>query len=475
MQLFGVSAAALVAATGSVALAQDVVVETVGGDFWSGRELVVSNGQLYFQAESITQTSTGPLEVYESKDELWRVGETESTATRVTFGDDFSILGQFGSAFVFERGYRPRGITAFADGVAFVGARGLQNNPSNGQAELQYGVFRVNAAGNLVELTNGDFEDQIQLAAVDGDTLVFSHLEPRTAFGALYSAGLGAGSAAAVGGAPPVYSNLTSTGNGLVFYGGGNPDIEPVRTDGTAGGTFALGNLNPTNTSQPAEFAGAGATTYFTATQSIGTPGSLYKTDGTAGGTLAVSGTFSQPTSLSSDGERVYFLAKNGSDDAWYTADEAGNVTFLHAINGAEKPQADSDGSGMFILGRDAAVANEFEVWFSNGTVASEIANIVLGSSPVIYDTVAWDGGFAFATGSEDDSVYAYRPEWGDVRKLIDGVEVTELAAVGETLFVNTSDDLLRVTVPEPTALAMLGASGLLLGGRRRAVSTREA
>lgn len=143
--------------------------------------------------------------------------------------------------------------------------------------------------------------------------------------------------------------------NGTSVSGSFVSDSEPWISDGTAGGTIRLNDLNKTGSSSPRYFTQVGSLVYFTATGStVGTE--LYRTDGTGKGTVLVrdlisgSGS-SSPANLFPLGNKLLFSVTNGQvpREFWVTSGTSSGTVKLPVINGAVLDA--SNPSGLYAQG----------------------------------------------------------------------------------------------------------------------------
>jgi ELWxxDGT repeat protein len=177
----------------------------------------------------------------------------------------------------------------------------------------------------------------------------------------------------------PDGKGLFGSRNGILFFGAddGVHGTELWRSDGTAGGTRLVADINPgPGGSGPWNFISAGGTLFFSADFGSGSGGQLWKTDGTAAGTVRLRGGFrGGMSSFTEAGGRLFFVTSEGVHgfEVW-TSDGTPAGTVLvkdinpntHASSGAPSPAylASVDGT-LFFTHSDA---QGVELWKSDGT-----------------------------------------------------------------------------------------------------------
>jgi ELWxxDGT repeat protein/VCBS repeat-containing protein len=189
--------------------------------------------------------------------------------------------------------------------------------------------------------------------------------------------------------------NLTALGNTLLFQADdGVNGTELWKSDGTEAGTVMVKDIAPGTfgspetgftpySSFPANFAVAGATAYFGASDGLGTE--LWKTDGTEAGTVRVSapGTLSIPQTLTVVGNSLYFRAYQSSDpegdrELWRSdGTEAGTVRVKDIAPGfASSSPTNLTPFGDKLLFQADDGTHGPELWVTDGT---EVGTVMLG------------------------------------------------------------------------------------------------
>ena len=164
-------------------------------------------------------------------------------------------------------------------------------------------------------------------------------------------------------------------------------------SDGTAGGTSLLADINPTSyvagllaggtiaygSSNPASFTRYNGQLYFSATDGqIGRE--LWRTDGTTAGTVLVSdilpgSTGSNPTNLVNAGQ-LYFIADDGHGAALYRSDgSAQGTTVVHASGGGFAP------TNLIATTSGLTFTSGSQLWRSDGTAAGTSVVVDLAAS----------------------------------------------------------------------------------------------
>ena len=274
--------------------------EYSGAKIVIGQELVASGGTFYGQYPTATRTADV-------------CGDGSSSPTELTALNGYLYFQANDGASGFEL-WRTNGTTT--ERVKDINATfGLDSSPSNFTALNGYLYFNADDGVHGRELwrTNGTSL---------GTTLVKNINETGTA---------GVNSSA-----PTEFTAL----NGYLYFNAddGVHGRELWRTDGTAGGTTLVKNINATGTggvndSYPSELTALGDYLYFSAID--GTIGDeLWRTDGTAGGTTMVknineTGTAgvngSTPLTFTALGDYLYFQANDGTNPGLWRTD--GTIT----------------------------------------------------------------------------------------------------------------------------------------------------
>src|SRR5205085_786031 len=167
---------------------------------------------------------------------------------------------------------------------------------------------------------------------------------------------------------------------GVLFFAAADQThgTELWKSNGTAGGTGMVTDVNPFTSSDPANFTGVGTTVYFTADDGVHGL-ELWKSDGTAGGTgivsdLNVGPAGSHPDQLVAVGTKLFFVADDGTNDGlWVTS--GGTPTFLKA--GASN-LVRSNGALLFTT---VDPTNGPQLWKTDGTAPTLVASLGSGST----------------------------------------------------------------------------------------------
>jgi uncharacterized repeat protein (TIGR01451 family) len=182
-------------------------------------------------------------------------------------------------------------------------------------------------------------------------------------------------------------ANLTDVNGALYFTADdGTNGTELWKSDGTAGGTVMVKDIHTgadaygrPNSSSPANLTVVNGVLYFTAND--GTNGQeLWKSDGTAGGTVLVkdinpgSGS-SSPSYLTALNGALYFAADDGTNgnELWKSDGTAGGTVMVKDIkpgggwSGSSNPRYLTDVNGVLYFAADDGT-NGRELWKSDGT-----------------------------------------------------------------------------------------------------------
>jgi ELWxxDGT repeat protein len=177
--------------------------------------------------------------------------------------------------------------------------------------------------------------------------------------------------------------DLTNVGETLFFSAyDGTHGFELWRSDGTAGGTQMVDDINPgssfgfSNSSYPSSLTNVGGTLFFSAND--GTHGfELWRSDGTAGGTQMVDdinpgSANSYPKYLTNVGGTLFFQANDGTHgvELWRSDGTAGGTQMVDDINpgigGSDPKYLTNVGGTLFFSANDGTYG--VELWSSNGT-----------------------------------------------------------------------------------------------------------
>ena len=204
--------------------------------------------------------------------------------------------------------------------------------------------------------------------------------------------------------------------NGTSNTLGQGQDSEPWITDGTAGGTKRLSDLNTAGSSTPTRFTSVGSLVYFVATgTTVGTE--LYRTDGTPKGTFLVrdlisgSGS-SSPSNLFAMGNKLLFSVTNGQTprELWITSGTSNGTMRLPVVNGAALDASDpsglyTQGSRVYFTGKRG---DHTALWSTDGTKielvtdpgtapCARLSNYTLGSKKYYFEKDATGKYFLWA------------------------------------------------------------------------------
>jgi ELWxxDGT repeat protein len=175
-------------------------------------------------------------------------------------------------------------------------------------------------------------------------------------------------------------SNFCAMNGKLYFTGNDANGAELWVTDGTAGGTVMVKDINPgSGASQPSRMLAVGSTLYFRATD--GTNGTeLWKSDGTSGGTVMVKdvssgSTSSNPDQLTVIGTTLYFQANDNVNgvELWKSDGTGGGTVLVKDIypgaTGSAITNMTTNGS-ILVFSADNGT-NGAELYKSDGTGAN--------------------------------------------------------------------------------------------------------
>ena len=151
----------------------------------------------------------------------------------------------------------------------------------------------------------------------------------------------------------------------FVADNGNGPEL--WRTDGTAGGTFALTTVDP----GPLAFVGGVA--YFLAPDGNGSFGpqyQLWRTDGTVAGTYALgisNGSINAPPDITELGGKIFYIGADATHrEALFETDGVHQGTFVAALN--SDPNAAFNASFVGAVGGNLLIEVSNALWVSDGT-----------------------------------------------------------------------------------------------------------
>lgn len=292
--------------TAGTGLVQDIVPGLPGAlpyTFYSGSNLKVINGLLYFQANN----GFDGIEPWKS----------DGTATGASMVKNIHI---------FTGGSSPANLTAVNEKVYFNANYGLTGNElwvSDGSDAGTYLVKDINpgaASSSLRYFTK--FNDKLIFSADDGVHNSEIWISDGTEPGTFMLKDILPGSASSVS------ANFSAIGNTLYFTASdGVNGAELWKTDGTTTGTVMVKNIRPGSASSIGFGSGivvnSGGINYFTANDGIN-GAELWKTDGTTAGTVMVKdikagSNGSVPTLLTDVNGTLFFKANSDidGDELW--------------------------------------------------------------------------------------------------------------------------------------------------------------
>lgn len=339
-------------------------------------EMTVFNGVLYFSASD--GTGAGHHET-----ELWR---SDGTAAGTYLVVDLNVNPNQGS--------NPHGFTVFSGALYFAatdgnsaGEHGVELYKTDGTAAGTNMVADINpgqGSSNPAWLT--PVGGNLFFAASDGNTAADHGVElwktDGTAAGTQMVVDINPGNQ---DGNP---SHLTNV-NGTLFFSAtdgtsaANHGVELWKSDGTAGGTSLVADINPGNQdSNPSELTDVNGVLFFAASDGNGATGhgtELWISDGTSGGTLLAKDinpgkNSSDPSGLLNVNGTVYFAADDGThgSELWRSdGSDAGTYLVQDIYPGAQAsgPTFLNNYNGNLLFAADDGT-HGYELWHSDGTTA---------------------------------------------------------------------------------------------------------
>ncbi len=175
------------------------------------------------------------------------------------------------------------------------------------------------------------------------------------------------------------FANFFLLGNQLFFSSTSTAcGAELYVTDGTAGGTKLVKDVNPVSLgSTPTGYVRAGQLTYFVATDEHGRE--VWRTDGTAQGTFSLRhGDWGSPNSLTPVGNKLFFVARgSNSDDIWVT-DGTPEGTQAVITGQGYYPSLIGTAAGAFVVDGTA----DHKIWFTTGAGSAVTVGATTSYSP---------------------------------------------------------------------------------------------
>ena len=244
----------------------------------------------------------------------------------------------------------------------------------------------------------------------------------------------------------------TLNGTMLFVADDGTHGFELWRTDGTAGGTAMVKDINPSGDSSPTELVNVNGTLFFRADD--GTHGfELWKSDGTDAGTTMVKdidpgSAGSTPLHLTDVGGTLFFSADDGTAgrELWKSDGTAAGTTMVKDINpgGTSNPTELVTAGGTLFFHADDGVHGD-ELWKSDGTAAGTTlvkdVNPGGGSSDISEPTNV--NGTLFFSAFDGNAFALWRSDGtsaGTVLVKFVGSVSENLTNVGGTLFFSADD-----------------------------------
>lgn len=218
-------------------------------------------------------------------------------------------------------------------------------------------------------------------------------------------------------GSSPKY--LTNV-NGMLYFSAGTSfssgllrDVELWRSDGTAGGTFLVKDIESgLASSNPSSLTNINGTLYFTAFDSVN-GNELWKSDGTTGGTslvkdIAIGTADADPTLLTNVNGIVYFVANDliSGQELWKSdGTPEGTVIVKDLISGSasSNPASLTNVNGtLYFLASDGVKSNA--LWKSDGTASGTVlVKDILTDGPIYASSLVNVDGSLFFTATDID------------------------------------------------------------------------
>ena len=243
--------------------------------------------------------------------------------------------------------------------------------------------------------------------------------------------------------------------NGVVYFAAedASTGIELWRTDGTAGGTWLVKDINPTGSSDPSWMAGAGGKVFFRANDGVHGD-EVWVSDGTAAGThltLDIWPGFegAHPEHIAGLGGWAYFMAGNPDygSELWRS-----NGTTTELVMDINPGVASSEphwpvvlGSNIFFRANDGAHGEE--LWMTDGTTTQMVYDINPGSNGSHPERLVVMGGAVYFPAEDGLHGAELWRSNGTTTELVadiypggSGAEPKEITVVGNQLFFAAED-----------------------------------
>jgi ELWxxDGT repeat protein len=210
----------------------------------------------------------------------------------------------------------------------------------------------------------------------------------------------GSGSSALPASPPPVV-----LGNQLYFFANdGTHGTQLWTSDGSAGGTVALSGPAPGAVVAVNQVAAANGLAFFADPAT----NELWKTDGTPGGTAPVNAggnPIPSPSDLTAVGSALYFRGAQAGTGAglWKTDGTQGGTSFVASVGGAISGLTDVGGKAFFVVRTPGGSGQEdVALWASDGTAGGtglvrDFGTVTSPAPPPVADLTAFNGKLYFA------------------------------------------------------------------------------
>ena len=247
-----------------------------------------------------------------------------------------------------------------------------------------------------------------------------------------------------------------SAGVGYFSHSDGQSGVELWRSDGTAGGTWQVKDINPGPEPSAVglvqnSIVDAGGTLFFSA--SDGRNGhELWKSDGTEAGTVMVADirpgpADSYPAHMVAAGSGVYFFADNGVTgiELWHSDGTPQGTSLVKDVRPGAAGQvprlgvAGPDGSFFFYGSNGAPNSTGSGVWHTDGTAAGTV--LLRSGAEGLTTTatpMAYAGGYTYVVDGIGDLWRSDGTRAGTVKVEEDGSDagfITEMLGVGGNLY----------------------------------------
>lgn len=331
--------------------------------------LVVLNGFVYFSAEDATGDR-----------ELWRSNGTLQGTSRIK---DINTGGSSS----------PDHLTVLGTSLYFAATdgRGRELWKSNGTRNGTVLVKDINPGGDSNPDHLAIVGNTLYFAATDGTRGIELWKSRGTARTTLMVADINP-NPAPLGDSSP--DHLTAVGTFLYFVADNGADGRELwKTNGTALGTFMLGNISPLGDSLPDEITNIGAIVYFSASNGAGRE--LWRTDGTVLGTNNLTTGAANPLHLTPVGTTLYFSATDAlrGTELW-KSDITGTapVEDINTGPGDSSPRNLIGFSGSLIFSADDGGGEA--LWTSDGTAAgtSLLNQVIPQKLTIVENTILFAG-----------------------------------------------------------------------------------